>query len=398
VWGGPDPTINVEECLVYCDFVCIGEGEKAIVDIASALDEKRDIKEVKNLAYLEGNTVVRNSLYPLIANLDDLPFKDIDKDNKFCIEYDALIKEFSMINNRNRYLYDLVSARGCPYKCSYCCEDYYKALYSKQIFLRRRSPLHVVQELKNAKKVMDYGYIQFDDEVFSFGYDWLEEFKDMYKNEINLPFAANIYPNRDIERQLKILKEIGLDHTCLALQSGSERINREVFNRIFNRGLFIKTANLLYAMGVRYYVDVITFNPFEKEKDLQATLGVLKELPKPFWICVNKLYILKGTKIHDLIENYRELKEEKTVPEDLFLYYCRLFWLARRFNKKFVTLIEKAKIFRYFSVLISYLLYLDEYVNKHLHLEYHVGNYVKHAMHISSMIKRTIKKLLSNAR
>lgn len=388
VWGGPDPTISVEECLAYCDFVCVGEGEKTIIDIASALDEERDIKEVKNLAYLVDDRVVRNSLYPLIADLDDLPFKDIDKDNKFLIEDDLLVREFNIVSYTKNYRYHLVSARGCPYKCSYCCEDFYKKLYDKQIFLRRRSPFHVVQELKKAKKVIDYKYVQFEDEVFSYDYDWLVEFKDMYKNEINLPFEPYIYPNKDIERQVKILKEIGLVYTCLALQSGSERINREVFNRIFNQELFVKTANLLHSMNVSYYVDIITFNPFEKEKDLQATLGVLKKLPKPFDLCVNKLYVLKGTKIHELIENHREAEKEKAATEGLFIYYSRLFWLASIYSKSIITLIEKIKIFRYFSFLKDCL----------IALEYYVENYVKHPVNIPSMIKRKIKKLLSRAR
>jgi radical SAM superfamily enzyme YgiQ (UPF0313 family) len=185
IWGGPDPTISTEDCLAHCDFACIGEGEKTIVDIASALDRDRDLRDVNNLAYLADGRCVRNPIHPLIHDLNSIPFKDIDPRGKFLIENDALVSDFPEISYSHNYNYHLFSARGCPHSCSYCCEDWYKKLYHKQIFLRRRSVANVIRELKIARDVVDYKHVQFEDEVFSYDQKWLLEFRDAYKKEIS---------------------------------------------------------------------------------------------------------------------------------------------------------------------------------------------------------------------
>ncbi len=352
IWGGVDPTINPRECLSYCDFVCIGEGERSIVDIASLLDQNRDIRQVNNLAYLAGSELIKNRLYPLIPDLASLPFKDIDSNGKFLIEDNSLLKDFNIASYTNNHSYHIMSARGCPYRCAYCCEDFYKELYDNQVFLRRRTPVHVVNELKKAKEILGYKHVIFQDEVFSCDYEWLREFSAMYKKQVSSEFACNIYPNKDIEKYVKVLKETGLIFACLGLQSGSQAINSKVFNRVFDRQLFIKTANLLHSAGIGYYVDVITFNPFEQEKDLQSTLSVLKELPKPFSLCVNKLYACKGTRIHGLLQGYKRSRGEKPLREGVFIYYSCLFWLAVNHSKALVGLIDNMRIFKYLVSLL----------------------------------------------
>ncbi|HEO64054.1 MAG TPA: radical SAM protein, partial [Candidatus Omnitrophica bacterium] len=51
IWGGIHPTISPEDCLNYADYVCLGEGEMAMLDIAGALSEGKDIKNINNLCY-----------------------------------------------------------------------------------------------------------------------------------------------------------------------------------------------------------------------------------------------------------------------------------------------------------------------------------------------------------
>ncbi len=364
IFGGPHPTVDFKDCLNYCDFVCIGEGEKTIVDIAKRIDNKEDIREVNNLVYLDNGQYVQNPLYPLVSNLDELPFMDISADDKFLIENDSLVREFSEFGQRRGKAYTIASSRGCPYKCSYCCEDFYKNLYSNEKFLRRRTPANVIKELKEAKKIIDYDMIHFEDEVFSLDIKWLREFADIYKKEINLPFVSYIFPNNNIDNQLKILKEIGLLYTCLAVQSGSESINKDVFTRPFNKELYIKTANILKSMEIAFYTDVITYNPFETEKDLQDTLDVLNQLPKPFGICVNKLYILKGTKIYDLVADFKANKNNKILSDEIFNYYSRLFWLTIKCNKQIVKFVQNRQIFKSYPSLIPYVLNICGIIGK----------------------------------
>jgi len=353
VWGGPGPTTDPETCSNWCDFVCVGEGEKTIVDIAARIDNKEEIKQVNNLAYLQDGKFVQNPLYPLVSTLDELPAKDIYPENKFLIEDDCLVSNFNEISYTRNVRYHTMSARGCPYNCSYCAENFMRKLYSPERFLRRRSPSNVIEELEEAKKIVNYQIVQFEDEVFSLNYEWLREFGDMYKKRIDAPFACYIYPNKNIEKQLKLLKEIGLFFTCLALQSGSDRINREIFNRPFNKKLYLETAHILKRLDIGYYVDIITYNPFETRKDLQDTLNVLMQLPRPFIMYVNKLYPIKGTKIRDLVEDSKDWKRNKLVAERTFKHYTRLFFLTTTLPRYVVYFAHKVKIYEYLPFLLT---------------------------------------------
>lgn len=358
IWGGAEPTVNPEDCVKDGDFVCVGEGERTIVELANLLDTGEEFDQVKNLAYARDERFVKNPLFPLVSNLDEIPFKDISPEDKFLIEDGRLTESFSEISYSRSAKYHINSSRGCPFVCSYCCESHYKKLYAPQRFLRRRSPSHVIAELKAAMKRIDYRMVQFEDEIFTLDSAWLEEFSVMYREEIRLPLICYLFPDKDIDRNLEILKKAGLTLACLGLQSGSSRINREIFRRPYQRKRMVRTAAKLKSLKIDYYVDVITHNPFEYEKDLQATLEVLIELPKPFWLCVNKLHIIKGTSIADMMEKAVGDNEKPRDRARLFDFYSRLYWLTpfTRFHRHTLSLIRRFKIFRKFPYLVNPLL------------------------------------------
>ena len=351
IWGGPSPTSAPRPCSEWCDFVCVGEGDKAIVDIAVRIDNGEDLREVNNMAYCQDGEFVQNPLHPLVDNLDELPFKDILPKNKFLIEDDHLISDFGEIGYTGRY--HTATARGCPYSCSYCSENYVKSLYPRLKYLRRRSPSHVIEELAEAKKTVYYRIVQFEDEIFSMNVEWLEEFVDMYRERIGVPFECYIFASNSIENQLKLLKKAGLFSTCLSLQSGSDRINKEVFKRHFDKKQFLETAHILRGLGIPFYVDIITYNPFETREDLQATLAVLLRIPGQFPLFVNKLYLIEGTTIHDSVLESKDSTDVDRVADRTFRHYSRLFHATGFYPKYMVYLAYKANIFEYSPFLLN---------------------------------------------
>ena len=328
----------------------MGEGDRAIVDVALSIDRGQDLAGVNNIAYCRDGKFVQNPLHPLVDNLDELPFKDIFPRDKFLIEDDRLIRDFGEVSYSGRY--HTATARGCPFSCSYCSENYVKGMYPRQKYLRRRSPSHVIGELVEAGKTLRYRIVQFEDEVFALNADWLEAFAEMYRERIGLPFECYIYPSHRRGNHLMLLKETGLRWTCLSLQSGSDRINREVFKRHFDKTLYLETARILRGLDIAYYADVITFNPFETREDLQATLDVLLRLPGRFPVFVNKLYLIEGTAIHDAVRNAKGSPDLGRVTDRTFRHYSRLFHAAGHYPKSTVYVAGRATIFEYLPFLL----------------------------------------------
>ena len=349
IWGGPGATVDPESCIDHCDFVCVGEAENTLKKIADKIDRQEAFSDVNNLCYKSKNRIIKNPLNPLITDLDTLPFMDIHPEDKFLIEDDTLVENFSKISYSDRY--HMIGSRGCPNHCSYCSENCYKKLYSPQRFIRRRTPKNVVAELKEALKILNFNYVQFEDEVFSLDLEWLEEFSELYLKDIKLPFTAYIFPKGNLDRQLSILKKSGLDCTNLALQSGSEKINKEIYLRYFNRKRFIEIARKLESWGITYYTDVIVDNPFEKEEDLKATLDMLLQI-NPIIMYIAKLYAIKNTALSGIFEKANKSNKMNRAPKRINRYYTRLYWLTLS-DKRFVKFCEKIKIFKFFPSLLN---------------------------------------------
>lgn len=354
IWGGYDPTVNAADCLPFCDYACAGEGDQTILDVAERVDQGRSLDDVGNLAYTRNGKITMNPKHPVEQNLDRYPWRDDLPEDKFLIEDNRIIANYAGINDLRKGVYQAMSARGCPYKCSYCCEATFKDLYRGEKFLRRRSPQNMVAELAEAKRQFGLTRIHFDDEIFAMNLKWLEEFAPLYKRDIDLPFYAYIYPTRNIESILKLLKGVGLTYCCLALESGSERINKEVFDRVYDRSLFLHTAQVCKDLAIPFYTDVITYIPQEEEEDLKKTLDVLVEIGGGFDMCINKLFVLPGTKMAE------QMKLEGRVVGDsakdpLFNYYCRMFWITSfsHHSRRVIDLIEKAGIFRRYPQLLN---------------------------------------------
>ncbi len=250
-----------------------------------------------------------------------------------------------------------MSSRGCPYRCAYCCEGLLQDLYEGEKFLRRRTPQDLIDELIQAKKQFNLKEVHFEDEIFGINLEWLLDFIPLYKEHINLPFHAYIYPSKKIEEILTALKDAGLKVCCLALQSGSERINKTIFNRVYDRELFLKAGKKCKELKITFYTDVITYNPYEQEDDLKKTLDALLDLNGSFRISVNKLFILPGTKLAEKIkDDGYDLKN--LAGEKLFDYYSRLYWIATsEHGSRFVVrIIQKLFFFKKHPNLINPLL------------------------------------------
>ena len=127
-------------------------------------------------------------------------------------------------NWRGRY-YDLVTSRGCAYRCAYCCNVHGAPV-------RRQSVDRVIAEVQHVKKTAPgiAGVNIQDDSFYAGSDDWLREFCQRWKSEIGLPFITRMIPRYTAPERLALLKNAGLQNVTLGLE-GSDRVNREVYNR-----------------------------------------------------------------------------------------------------------------------------------------------------------------------
>ncbi len=320
IWGGIHATSCPDECIKYADIVCIGEGEEAICELLATMERGSDFINTKNFWFRENGQVIKNPVRPLIQNLDSLPSPDYDSNTHYILNGGALIKANGVYKNTiTRILIHTI--RGCPFNCSYCCNSYLKQLYlNKGKYTRKMSTEAIIEELQHYKdKFPNLKAVWFTDDDMLFR--TIKELKFLtteYKEKIGLPFMCYVNPATVTEEKFELLVNAGLYRAEVGVQTGSEDISKNLYNRNISKTKVIKAAQLLnkykMKMGLPYY-HIMYQNPYETEKDLIKTIALLKELPPPFFLQCFPIQFFPTSTL------YEKAKCDAILKDNIFVNY-----------------------------------------------------------------------------
>jgi radical SAM superfamily enzyme YgiQ (UPF0313 family) len=302
LWGGVHPTAEPDSCLDHADMVCLGEGELATLEVVRAIQSGRDPAAAHNIAVRRDGKTIHNEMLPLIENLDQLPIgRHVEPHTWILTGGQTLPLDRKLLARHGRHAggtYDILTSRGCPFACTYCSNSLYSQLYERWV-IRRRSIAHVMAELEQA--ISDDRSLQFvnflDDCFLACDDDYLQEFCRQYTQKIKLPFVARCIPKFVTPERLALLKDAGIAWINMGLQSGSDRVNTDVFGRKSLRGDFLRAARIIRRHKIAPIYDVILDNPFETDDDRLQTVRAMIEMPRPAYVELFSLCLFPGTRL-----------------------------------------------------------------------------------------------------
>ncbi|MBF0175415.1 MAG: B12-binding domain-containing radical SAM protein [Magnetococcales bacterium] len=241
VFGGPHPTYfpeMIEEDGV--DIICRGEGERSLGNLINAIQNGIDIYDIKGLWIKNGGVIYKNEIDVLIENLDDIPFPDRN-----------LFYEKSPIF-RGSIAKSVFTARGCPFRCTYCYNSSLNMLVKgKGKSPRFRSPSSVVKEVTQLKNQYPLPYILFGDDVFAgVNIEWLGEFADLYSS-LNIPYNISIRAEFVKPEIVKYLKKSGCASATLAIEHGDYAYRKKYLDRHMSNERLVESVYLLESAGIR---------------------------------------------------------------------------------------------------------------------------------------------------
>jgi radical SAM superfamily enzyme YgiQ (UPF0313 family) len=305
VMGGPHATFNkkvIEEDGI--DAICIGEGDHSFPEFIRKIESGEDYWLTETFHTKYKGKVYRNPLSALIPDLNELPFPDRK------VLYDA-DPNLAKVGAKS-----FLSARGCPFKCSYCFNkqynDNYKGLGKT---LRCRSPELVIEEIERVKNSYPLDTVAFIDDIFMLRpKGWIKEFAELYKRRIGLPFNCTARPSIVKEEDIKILKDCGLTHVFLGIECGDEEAANKIFMRNTNNRTILKVCRWFNENKVKIMalniMGLPVDNPFEvdlKTIDLNIKL-------KPALMSCGLLYPFPGTAVAKMaIESGHFVEDDNTV-------------------------------------------------------------------------------------
>jgi radical SAM superfamily enzyme YgiQ (UPF0313 family) len=313
--GGAHPSVSPEEALEHADFVCRGEGDEAIVELADAIAEGRSAGSIPNLWVRADGGIRRNDVRPLAENLDSLPFASFGDPDSYRIEDDRVDRADPA--TRIPLYHTAASRMACPFNCTFCGGPWLRrVLYAGRGQPRRyRSVGHLLEEIKQARlRSPGIQQVQFWDEVFAVRppEGWLDEFCERFSREIRLPFSIWSHPGLVTEETTEKLKRAGLKKVVMGVESGSQQVRREVLNRRETDAAILRSAEILRRHEVEVGYDFIVDIPWLTEENLRGTFTLIMRLPQPFEVGIHSLSFLPGTAITE-----RALAEKKISAEQV---------------------------------------------------------------------------------
>lgn len=325
VAGGLHPTFSPQEVLAQpgFDYVCLGEGEEASLDLlnwlATVPSGSRPAMPCIDNIWPRGGP--RPKLRPPIDPPDALPF----------LARDHLDEPTGIVH--------LNTQRGCPFPCTYCAARNYHDLYRGQgSYGRRRSHDNVLAELTAVQSQMDVSYIVFLDDTFTLNRRWLSEFCRRYGKRFGLPFSINARAETVDRSLLMELADAGCRHVIFGVESGSERLRREVMKRPISNQQFANAFRWSREAGLLITANYMLGLPEETPDDLASTFDLHRRLqPDDFGYFV--FYPYPGTQLFQLCRqrgyldddyldqpaNHRRsiLQMPNLTPQDIAMAYDR---------------------------------------------------------------------------
>ena len=293
--GGIMPTISPETVfnMEGVDILCLGEGEGAIADICNAISHGKPIRAIPNLWVKENGRVIKNPLRPLVDmnQVPDQIWEPFDKRHIFRAYKGRVCRNGSF-----------EFARGCTKVCTFCVAPKLREVQKNLgAYHRFKSAEHVLLEIINKVKPYDLNLIHFGDTDFLFGMkkDLLKEFAELYKKHVDLPFLIQTSAEAINEDKIKLLKLAGCDNISVGVETGSERIRKDVIRKFVSKKKIIDAFRLGRKYKIRMTANYMLGLPDETEEDVMQTIEFNRQINPPA-ISVFFFTPFIGTELYDI--------------------------------------------------------------------------------------------------
>ncbi|MBN1258074.1 MAG: B12-binding domain-containing radical SAM protein [Planctomycetes bacterium] len=292
--GGPQVSLNPEECLqAPFDALCIGEGEAPLLELLAQLSAGKAPAGIANLWLRQGEQVAKNPTRPYLEDLDSLPFPDRELWQEWIAD-----EEGSRIS--------VLLGRGCPFQCTYCCNHALKKLAAGK-YVRFRKPEKIIEEIRElAARWPEKDNLYLEVETIGLDQEWaLELFAKLAELNRELPrpraYGVNlrITPGLDCEALFAAMQRANFTTVNIGLESGSERVRREILLRNYANEDIIKTVETARRHGIKVAFFNLIGIPGETKADFLETIRI-NQLCQPELHALSIVFPYPGTRLHEV--------------------------------------------------------------------------------------------------
>lgn len=262
------PTILLEYTDV--DILVMGEGDITIVDLLKNIEERRDYRDVKGIAFKKNGKILYTEKRHIEPVIDTFGYPDLELFN---------LDEYRKYGHINANVFSseevlslpLSTARGCPYRCTFCYHVFRGEKY------RRYSDDTIIDEIKRLHNEYGVNHIRFWDEL---SFPNIKSVKSLVAKLGRLSFSiswdapcrAGLFKQEHLNL-IKDMRNVGCDNLAFSLENADPDILAAMDKKITVRS-FIEQAEVLQKGGIVPITSVIFGYPEESVKSIKMTLDV----------------------------------------------------------------------------------------------------------------------------
>ena len=346
VIGGVHPSFLPEDTLKesQADFVIVGEGEIAMLQLLNNNFNIDNIKGVYNLKNIQKKLEFADR----IDNLDNLPFPDWEQINPAKYPYaphGAVSKNFP--------IGIIMSTRGCPYSCKFCSSPHF---YERKI--RFRSPENVVNEIEYLIKNFGVKEIHFEDDNLTLKREHIIEICNLINNKnIKISFACpnGIRADRVDKDLLMLMKKTGFYSVAFGIESANAQILKNI-NKSESIDKIKRAISLSNDCKISSQGFFIFGLPGETKETIEETIdfAVNSKLKKAQFLILD---VLPGCELYDELKGKFQSDFSKNS-------YMEPEWIPEGLTKKDL-INAQSSAFKRFYLRTNVFLYMLKFISIH---------------------------------
>jgi len=300
------------------DYVCVGEGEEAIVDLCNKLYNGEDCSDIKNIYTKDKNgNIIKNPLRPMI-DINNLPMPD------FSIYND--MRFYRPFLGRVVRTLQMDIDRGCPFTCTYCAAPSLRSTFRANNcgnYYRIKTWDRAFEEIKFLVQKYNLNFAWISSETFMAVSDRkFKEFADRYKAEINLPFWCQSRLDTFTEEKTKLLADMGCQNISVGLEHGSEAIREKLLDKRLPNKVIIEAAKQMAKNNIFPTLNNMVGLPGETREDVFETVKLNREISSILLgkhnINVFTFVPFTGTRLRELCIEKGYIKEGDTFGQNSY--------------------------------------------------------------------------------
>ena len=315
VVGGPfcsiDPNLIFEELEV--DICVDGEGEKVIDKVIKSFEGEQNLSKIPGVFFREKDKIKKGPPAELINDLDSIPFPARHLVDKYEYGYLGGIR---MLKSK---LTSIMTARGCPFNCRFCCVKSIAKKYRMRSTENVNKEIDEISEKYSSIYILDDNFlvdkkraIKIMDHIIENDYDF-----EMWVTGVRID-SAN-------DELFKKMKKAGVKIINFGIESGNQDV-LDYYNKKITLDQIEKAVKQSRKAGFFTIGNFILGAPIETKKHFENTVKLANKLPlelvffsnlhyykgSDLWKCANeegkissKEYVIRGDKSRGL-SNFTE--------------------------------------------------------------------------------------------